>query len=209
MDAGLPLLALRQGIRSNDVDTMNTMWAYMLNIFRCTGKHLYAQLCVLVLHTYYIMKPEIRQVYDSMRVASLRGHRGRCVAWDFLLERQNLEMQNMLGVTIEEERIQETVHQLNGIRHIRAPLLAALRQHDDYDTEYSGVLDTDIDALVVHLKNALGFDGKDDASKMAMRSYDPFGSGRSPRLRVAEKAEDTREFVMGILRDAPRSNVEH
>ena len=123
--AGLPLLALRQGIRSNDYHIISKMWMYMLNPFRASNKTNYDRLCVMMTHTFYRLKPELQEIYRSMCTASLRGHVGRNVGWDFTLERMNLEVQTVLGNSITRERIQDTIRQLNGIRHIRAHLLDA------------------------------------------------------------------------------------
>jgi hypothetical protein len=64
------------------------------------------------------MKPEMRAIWDKMRTASLRGHVGRNVGWDFTLKRMNLEVSMMLGSNISGARIQEVIRQLNGVRHI-------------------------------------------------------------------------------------------
>lgn len=119
-DAGLPLLALRTAIRGNQYEVIDNMWCYMLSIFRATGKKLYAKLCVHVIHTLVRMKPELRTIWNEKRTASLRGHLGRNVAWDFTLERMNLEIATLLGSNITEERIGDVIRQLNGMRQVSA-----------------------------------------------------------------------------------------
>ena len=120
--AGLPLLALRTAVRSNNHDAIDYMWLYMLPMFRAAGKTLYSKLCVHVIHTYYRLKPELRTIFNQHRTASLRGNNGRNVGWDFTLERMNLEVQIMLGNNISEERIPEVIRYVNFTRPISMPL---------------------------------------------------------------------------------------
>jgi len=178
-EAGLPYLAFRTAVRSNNAAVINDMYTYMIPIFRATNKYLYAKLCVLSLHTHFIMKPEIRVVWERMRTASLRGHIGRNVGWDFTLERMNLEVAMMLGSDVSGERIQGIIRQLNGIRHVRGPALNALGIGNDSEIrEYHGILDSDVRALVHHLKEALKFDGINDSAKLFVQKptyLDPTG----------------------------------
>jgi hypothetical protein len=102
-----------------------------------------------------------------MRTASLRGHNGRNVAWDFTFERMNLEIATMLGHDISPGRIQEVIRQLNGIRHIRGAALNALGIGDTSEqSEYNGVLDTDIGQLVQYLKLSFSIDGDNDFAQL-------------------------------------------
>ena len=112
-EAGLPYLALRTAIRSNNATMINQMYVYMINPFRATNKVLYAKLCVQSLHTHFILKPELREIWERMRTASLRDHVGRNVGWDFTLERMNLEVATLLGDDISGDRIQEAIRMLN------------------------------------------------------------------------------------------------
>jgi len=98
-EAGLPYLAMRTAVRSNNASVIDQMHIYLIRNFRATNKYLYSKLCVLSLHTEFIMKPEIRAVWDKMRTASLRGHIGRNVGWDFTLEKMNWKSQTCLAIT--------------------------------------------------------------------------------------------------------------
>ena len=95
-EAGLPYLALRTAVRSNNAAMINNMYMYMINIFRATNKVLYAKLCVINIHTLHILTPELRAVWEKYRTASLRGHIGHNTGWDFALERMNLEVSTIL-----------------------------------------------------------------------------------------------------------------
>ena len=108
-EAGLPYLALRTAVRSNNSSMINDMYSYMIDIFRATNKVLYAKLCVVNIHKLHILSPELRAVWERYRTASLRGKIGHNVGWDFTLERMNLEVANMLGASISPERIQESI----------------------------------------------------------------------------------------------------
>ena len=112
-------------VRSNNSAVIDQMHIYMINNFRASNKYLYAKLCVLSEYTGYIMKPEIRAVWDQMRTASLRNHIGRNVGWDFALERMNSEVAQMLDHNISGDRIQEAIRQLNGIRHVQGAAFGA------------------------------------------------------------------------------------
>jgi len=212
-EAGLPYLALRTAIRSNNGTVISQMYMYMINPFRATNKYLYAKLCVHSLHTQFILKPELRAVWERMRTASLRGHVGRNVGWDFTLERMNLEVATLLGSNISGGRIQEAICELNGIRRIRDPALSALGLGDSGEmSEYNGILDSDVDSLVHHLKTALGLDGVDDVRKLTTARGNPFRSSGSetPRSRIAraETKEPLRGYVARMVRTAPRNNLQ-
>eukprot|EP00622_Pseudochattonella_farcimen_P002589 FR737552.1.p1 GENE.FR737552.1~~FR737552.1.p1 ORF type:complete len:212 (+),score=8.20 FR737552.1:192-827(+) len=140
--AGLPYLLLRTAIRNNNAVLINAMYKYMIDPFRSTNKYNYARLCVYSIHMHFILKPALRDIWDRMRTASLRGHTGRNVGWDFTLERMNLEVAQLLGSNISGERIQEVIRQLNGIRHVRGPALDAFGIGDPQGNEYNGIHDT-------------------------------------------------------------------
>ena len=209
--AGLPLMALRTAVRSNDTNTINNMWVHMLRLFRATGKVLYAKLCVHVIHTYFRMKPELQTILDTNRTASLRGHNGRNVGWDFTLERMNPEVQTMLGNNVSAERIPEVIRQLNGIRRVRGQTLDAFGLGEDALRESSDIKQTDVDTLVGHLKKALKLDGNDDASKcFTPNSNQPFRRGSGTPwgdIRKEEQKKSTKDYVEEKLRGCPGNNM--
>jgi hypothetical protein len=83
------------------------------------------------------------------------GHLGGNVALDFILERMNLEVSNMIDKDVSPVRIQESIRQLNGIRHVIGHALEAFGLGDDVDSgECTGILDSDVKAVCHHLKNA-------------------------------------------------------
>ena len=211
-EAGLPYLALRTAVRSHNATAIAQIYKYMINPFRATNKNLYAKLCVHSLHTQFILKPALREIWERMRTASLRGHVGRNVGWDFTLERMNLEVSTLLGSEITGDRIQEAIRQLNGIRHVRDSALSALGLRDSGEmTEYNGTLDSDVDALVHHFKAALGCDGSDDFRKLTSKRPNPFRSqgSETPQSRIsrAETKESTRAYAARMVRSAPRNNL--
>ena len=78
------------------------------------------------------------------------------MALDFILERMNLEVSNMIDKDISPVRIQESIRQLNGIRHVRGRALEAFGLGNDVDSgEYTGILDSEVKVVCNHLKNAL------------------------------------------------------
>jgi hypothetical protein len=208
-EAGFPYLALRTAVRSNNSAAINDMYIYMINIFRSTNKYLYAKLCVTNTHTLSILTPELREVWQRYRTASLRGKIGHNVGWDFTLERMNLEVANMIGSNISPERIQESIRQLNGIRHVHSRALDAFGICDADSRDYNGILESDIGAVVHTLKEALGLDGIDDFTKLTAHKGNMFRSAEAenPWSRISETIsnEPTADYVTRTLRRAPRN----
>ena len=187
-EAGLPYLALRTAVRSNNGTTINEFYVYMIDIFRATNKHLYAKLCVHCLHMHRILTPELRDLWQQHRTCSLRGHIGRNVGWDFTMERFNQEISNLIGSNISPQRIQEAIRQLNGIRHVRERAFEAFGIGDDSKTnDYSSIIEVDANSVCHHLKTALGLDGNDDSSKLCAIKSNCFRSEDSvaPWTRIA------------------------
>ena len=147
-----------------------------------------------------------------MRTASLRGHVGRNVGWDFTLERMNLEVATLLGSDISGPRIEEVIRQLNGIRHIRDPALSAFGLgHESEMGEYNGIADTDVLAIVHHLKEIFHFDGNNDAAKLTARSANKFRSdgAHTPwsRIAAAEAKESTLAYTTRMASTALRNTM--
>ena len=210
LHAGLPYLTLRTAIRSNNSPVINKMYMYMINFFRATNKFNYAKLCVFSVHMSFILKPELREIWDRMRTASLRGHVGRNVGWDFTLEIMNLEVATMIGTSISGERIQEAIRQLNDIRHVKAGALDAFGIGEEASAT-SSVKEADVLTLVHHLKQSFRFDGNDDASKLYIRRSNQFktAAGATPQTRVAgvELTETRRAYVTRMVRISPRNTM--
>lgn len=100
LDFGLPWLQLRQAVRENNHTWIDLMWTYTLHWFRAAGmrgKTNYATLCVYVTFVRHGMVPELARIWTDMRTASLCGHPGRNVAWDFVLERMNRDAKQFVG----------------------------------------------------------------------------------------------------------------
>ena len=153
------------------------MHKFMINVLRATNKVLSAKLCVINIHTFHILTPELRAVWERYRTASLRGHIGHNFAWDFALERMNLEVATILGSNISPERIQDSICRLNGMRHVRSRALDALGIGDDSQSrdDYR-ILDSDIGAVVHLFKEALGFDGNHEFEKLTDAKANVFRS---------------------------------
>ena len=153
----------------------------MFSMFRASNKYRDSKMCVHVTHTHQRLKPELKSIWDDKRTASLRGHTGREVAWDFTLERMNLEVQTLLGNNIAPERIGEVIRVLNSIRDTKDRALDAFGISGDELSEANGIAETDLLALVGHIRSALGFDGNDDA----LASYSGKPRPSRPGLAVA------------------------
>jgi len=149
---GVPYLALRTAIRSKNHVMIRSMYMDMIIRYHASNKIHCAKLCILSLHTQHILKPEVRDIWNRMRTASFRGNVGRQVGWDFALERINLEVANALGSDISGPRIEEVIREFKGIRHVRGPAFSAFGLGDGGEmSEYNGIADTDVLAIVHHL----------------------------------------------------------
>ena len=93
---------------------------------------------------------------------------------------------------------------------MRGRALEAFGLDDDVDSgEYTGILDSDVKAVCHHLKNTLGLNGIDDASKFSDLKRNCFRSDDSvaPWSRVFDTVnkEETRVFIKRMLRSASRT----
>ena len=102
------------------------MWAFALPWFRATDKTNYGPMCVHVILIDELMSDEVKSVWRVNRTISLRGHRGRNVAWDYGNERQNCQFKGGLQGFITRERLEEFPVLMNGCKHIAAQTAAAL-----------------------------------------------------------------------------------
>ena len=79
-------------------------------------------------------------------------------------------------------------------------------------SEYNGILHSDVDSLVHHLKIALGLDGVDDVRKLTTARGNPFRSpgSETPRSHIAraETKEPLRDYVTRMVRTAPRNYLQ-
>ena len=95
---------------------------------------------------------------------------------------------------------------------MRGPALNAPGIGNDSEIrEYHGILDSDVRALVHHLKEALQFDGQNDSTKLFRAKANVFRSGGSispwKRIAQAEAKESTSDYVQRMLRLAPRNTM--
>lgn len=83
-----------------------------------------------------------------------------------------MECQEFLSKSITKERLLKAIAILNGLRHVRNQTLNAFGVRNDECSEYFGVFSTDIDVLVIAIREELGLTEVDDAAALI-----------SPRLR--------------------------
>ena len=158
----LPWFAVRNGIRCNDHKTLDWSWSYFLPLFRATNKHQYAAYAVQQAATVHMMCSDVRKVWNEHRTASMTGRPGRNVAWDYVLEKMNLNFKQYLHDHITEERLHDFGIMINALKHIRKQFEQAWRHgagdpDDEEDHgEYSHVKDADVKVIVDALKEHLG-----------------------------------------------------
>ena len=155
---GLPWLALRQAIRAGDAATINVMWRVAYHWFAVTGKTNYRIMSVMVTVITYLLVPELTIIWLLMRTASLSGHAGRNVAWDFVVERFNRTCKQALGTTVTRERLLNFLPVLNAFRHIWPRFRRSMGRGDGEPSDYSHVLPADFEAAATFWRSSLGED---------------------------------------------------
>ena len=158
----LPWFAVRNAIRSNDHKTLDWSWSYFLPLFRATNKNQYAAYAVQQATTVHMMCSDVRKVWNEHRTASMSGRPGRNVAWDYVLEKMNLNFKQYLNNNITDERLHDFGIMINALKHVRKMFEQAWRHgagdpDDEEDHgEYSHVKDADVKVIVDALKDHLG-----------------------------------------------------
>ena len=153
---GLPWLALRQGIRGNLSSVVNVMWRVTYHWFSATGKTNYRIMSVIVTFITAAMVPELGIIWLVMRTASLSGHAGRNVAWDFVVERFNRMCKQALGTNVTRERLLYYVPILNTFRHVWPRFLHVMGRGDSEASDYSHITPGDRETLMAAWEAALG-----------------------------------------------------
>ena len=194
------------------------MYFYMLNTFRAANKPNYAVLCVLNMHTYLRMKPDIRTIWDRNRTVSKKGRPGRNMAWDCSLEKQNLAYSILVGVgEATEKRLAHITHQLNGSEHVRTRALEMIGVRDSFD-DYNSISNGEVKKLSNAFKKALrlGEDqqhGRNDMEELGHhRPNSPFKRGnyfgnQAPWIKIETLRASTAEYVQNSLKKAPRTTI--
>ena len=166
-----------------------------------------ALLAVLVLG----LRP--REIWDKRRTASLHGHPGCNVAWDFVLERMNREYCQTLKTNITDKRILQVGHELNGTRNIRRSIFEVFGINDDF-SQFDGIKDADVQKMVDGMKAKLqlqGDQGEADRNRLMQVSTNCFKAclGRTPWQEIDAKVqkESTEDYVTRNLREAPYNNM--
>ena len=203
---GFPWLGLVNGIRSNDSDNLDFMWAYCLPWFRATSKTQYGPMAVHVIFFNELMSDEIRGIWHAYRTASLMGHCGRNVAWDYILERMNCEFKDGLHGCVTRERLDKFGVMMNGFKHIDAMLSQSWGvEHPDDPSQYTHVKSEDVDAVVKQLEDRLGANRAEVDQKASARN--PFGNGTMPWAAVDTAKVDLDDFIRlhlhGLQTDEP------
>ena len=188
----LPWFAVRNGIRCNDHKTLDWSWSYFLPLFRATNKNQYAAYAVQQAATVHMMCSDVRKVWNEHRTASMTGRPGRNVAWDYVLEKMNLNFKQYLHDHITEERLHDFGIMINALKHIRKQFEQAWRHGagdpDDQEDhgEYSHVKDADVKVIVDALKEHLGGNVHEANGKAAAfaraRIKNPFAETKKNKL---------------------------
>lgn len=192
---GFPWLMLLQATRSNNSSVLDFMWIYCLPWFRSTDKTQYAPMCVHVTFFNELMSNEVREIWRQYRTASLMGNPGRNVAWDYVLERTNLNFKLGLHGVVTRKRLEDLATMMNGFNHvdIRMAQSWGVEHPDDAPSQYSHVLPADVAGLVKQLEELLGKDRQEVAAKS--RIANPFGSGPMPWNKVDQAKVGLDDFI--------------
>ena len=208
-DFALPWLALRQGIRCNHRETLDSMWAITLPWFRAAGKSNYSTMAVDVLYTNCSLSGPLRKIWFEQCTMSLSGNMGCQVAYDGANEEMNKLLKCGLGTGVAPHLIDPYILMLNGIREVSPRLKQMFEspnqadQEDDkaaFYTQYSRTEQGDVDAIVQALSNTLGTSA---AKLFENRTSNPFRTGAGvPWTRVAEQAGSMADYINSQL-DTP------
>jgi hypothetical protein len=122
----------------------------------------------------------------------MTGRPGRNVAWDYVLEKMNLNFKQYLHDNITEERLHDFGIMINALKHIRKQFEQAWRHGagdpDDQEDhgEYSHVKDADVKVIVDALKEHLGGNVHEANGKAAAfaraRIQNPFAETNKNKL---------------------------
>lgn len=202
------------GIRSNRDNVLDRMWKNMAAIFRGVGKHQYARMSVLSQYVTDHLDGPLKEIWAVYRTLSLRGNMGRNVGWDFGCERLNLECQDFMGASVTKERLLAAIPILNGIRHVRNQSLSAFGVQNDGTSEYTGILQSDIDHLVKAIRIELGMTGPGDLNTLVsacsrQRLFRRAGEAgydmRLPWTVEQTYRDDMERYVSNTIASMPRS----
>ena len=86
---GLPYLALRNAVRTNDSNTLDLMWLIAFHWWRAANKYQYAIMAVYVTATRHALVTALERIYESHRTCSISGNASCNVALDYMQERAN------------------------------------------------------------------------------------------------------------------------
>ena len=164
-----PWLALRQGLRSNDSDAVDSMWRQTCAWFRATNKNNYATMAVDVTFYMNAYPAVIRELWQKHRTMSLTAQKGCNVAWDRGMEEMNREVKCGLGHEVTKDNIDSYILQVLGLRHVwlrLRPLVGTLHGGEDADdgvdvnmeetrSEFTRANENDVKHIVDLLKKTL------------------------------------------------------
>ena len=194
---GLPWLHLRHAIRAGQSSILDVMWLVTFHWFRAVGvrgKYKYALMSVYVTFFRHGAKAQLRALWAAMRTASLCGHPGRNVPWDFVLERMNREAKQFLGGNPTDEQLERLHELLNALRHMGPRFDAATGQggdlEEDEGSQYSHQLDADKQAVLEYIFSKLGADWDAMRGRSSRQQFQHRLGSRleNPSKRVARKA---------------------
>ena len=210
-DFALPWLALRKGIRCNNSDTLDKMWAITLAWFRAVGKTNYGPMAVDVLYVNCSLSQALRNISIRHRTMSLKGNPGSNVPWDHGNEEMNKLIKCGLGTAVAAHLFNPYILMLNGIRFVEARLNAIFGSEpgdarsdidpdkESYYKQYTRTEQQDIDAIVAALTVALG---DSHADLFAPKPNNPFRRGPGvPWNRVSEKTPTNQQYAAAHLQN--------
>ena len=177
-------------------------YKHMLWRFRATNKRKYAILCITALHTWENLTPELQELWGKVYSANLKGHPGRAMGIDALVEQVNREAKELVGDLKTEDRIAALVPTLNVLMPIE-------REHDRahgaarFNAANTGlpILNDDVDEIKRLIYMHVGETQSDASRSSSMNMFT--GNYDRPEIHVQNRVEahsaDWSEYVRDKL----------
>lgn len=124
----VPFLALRSLIRrpptKENRRLLNRLWRLYAWRFKATNKTNYGPLCFYASRIYEGLTDDMQELWASIYCVSLKGHPGRNVGLDHLLEKVNLCAKDLVGNDATEELITARVPEINFVYRCEGTYMA-------------------------------------------------------------------------------------
>ena len=205
-DGALPYLMWRRLIREppNKARRAQLNKIYRLYAWRyvAMNKTNYGPLCFHALYMYENLTEPLQDLWDNIYNASIKGHPGRNVALDHLMEKINRMAKQLVGGSATEDRIAAIVPEINVVAKIENAH-DLLTPGNAFNPNQTGKpkLDDDV-AAVLRLFKVMVPQGRMDLTAKSSKNLltnQPIQATQTPWSRLAKAKVDWREYATSKL----------